>query len=590
MSIPGISTNTTTYFTNLINALMTQQKKPLRQVEAHKASLTTKKGLYSDLGNKMDALQSVLEGLDESASSTANSSIFGSKTTAVTNPSTTTVDVLSGTAASSSAIAGYDISITTLAQAHQVQSTQQSYSDQALGLSGTFYLGGAASQATSNASTSANTITGFSTASVTSGQTELGADTYYVEVRQNPTDSSDWEFRLVDSQGNAVSMDDIYDSGTETTSDWQDMVDAGMTVDTGRGLTFTIAASGSYVAGTKGSGAASVDYMSAGASVTVTSAHSLDDIADAINQGTYASGNAVTATVVDRYLVLMAENTGTAHQIRFEDTGGILNSLGFDAADTTTRILHANGGSGNDQAAGNASFTVNGITVGRQANSGLTDVVSGVTLNLLAEGESATLEVKADNTAVKSKINDFLAKFNTMTSFLKDKTGTTVSGKTYTRGGLAGDSGLFSLRGRLFSYFQGTATGLPATSADALSEIGISLNDSLQAVVSDSAALDAALTDDFENVSSLFDQIASDLIDQITPFTESDGIVDSTKDNIQDRIEAADDRIDSMNKTLARRRKLLEKQYGALQVQIAQMVYEGQQSVAGMFGGTNIFG
>lgn len=590
MSIPGIPTNTTSYFTNLIDALMVQERKPLTRMRAQKATLTTQKSLYSDLGSKLDALESALESLDESASSTANSSIFGNKTTAVTNPSTTTVDVLSATASSSSAIANYAISITTLAQAHQIQSSQQAYSDQALGISGTFYLGGAASRATSNAATVANTITAFGAASVTSGQTELGTDTYYVEVRQNPSDSSDWEFRLVDNQGNAVSIDDIYDSGTAMTSDWQDMVDNGMTVDTGRGLTFTIAAAGSYQAGTKGSGAASVDYIPQGASLTVTSSQSLDDIASAINQSTYASGNAVNATVVDRYLVLTAGDTGTVHQIRFEDTGSILNSLGFDTTDTTTRILHANGGSGNDQAAGNASFTVNGITVGRQANSGLTDVVSNVTLNLLAAGESATLEVKADNAAVKSKINGFLSKFNALTSFLKDKTGTTVSGTTYTRGGLAGDAGLFSLRSRLFSNFQETVSGLPAAAADSLREIGVTLDDNLQATVSDSATLDTALTDDFQNVASLFDQITSDLITQISPYTQSDGIIDDTTDSIQNRIESVDDRIDSMNATLTRRQKLLKKQYGALQVQLAQMVYEGQRSMAGMFGGTNIFG
>jgi len=471
-----------------------------------------------------------------------------------------------------------------------VQSSQQASSDQALGLSGTFYIGGAASRAVSNASTVANTITAFGTSTPFSGQTELGADTYYVEVRQNPSDSNDWEFRLVDSQGNAVSIDDIYDSGSKMTSDWQDMVDAGTTVDTGRGLTFTIAAAGSYQAGTKGSGAASVDYMPQGASITVTSTQSLEDIASSINQGTYASGNAVMATVVNRYLVVTAESTGTVHQIRFEDTGGILNSLGFDTSDTTTQILHANGGSANDQAASNASFTVNGISVTRQANTGLTDVISGVTLDLLTAGQSATLQVAADNAAVKDKISEFLTKFNDLTSFLKEKTGTTGSGTTYTRGGLAGDTGLYSLRSQLYSTFQESVSGLPATAADRLSEIGITLDDNLQAAISDSSALDTALSNDFQSVASLFDQVTSDLITLITPYTQTGGIIDDTTDNIADRITQVNDRIDSMNARLERRRKVLEKQYGALQVQIAQMVYEGQRTMSGFYGGMNVFG
>ncbi len=590
MSIPGIPSNTSAYFTNLINAVMAQESRPLTRVKQQKTTLITQKGLYTDLGTKFDALKSSLESLDESASSTANSSIFGAKTTAVTNPSITTADVFSATASTSAAVANYDISITTLAQSHQVRSSQQSYSDQALGLSGTIYVGGAASRATSNASTVANTITGFGTAAPFTGETELGADTYSVEVRQNPSDSTDWEFRMVDSQGNAVSIDDIYDSGTTMTSDWQDMVDAGQTVDTGRGLTFTIAASGSYTAGTKGSGAASVDFMPQGASIAVTSTQSLQDIADAINSGTYASGNGVTASVIDRYLVLESSSTGTLHQVRFEDTNGILNSLGFDTTDTTTRILHANGGSGNDQAAANASFTVNNVSVTRQSNTGLTDVTSGVTLNLLKQGESATLQVKADNNAVKTKINDFISKFNAMTGFLKDKTGTTLSGTTYTRGGLAGDTGLSSMRFDLYGIFQEAVSGLPATSADRLQEIGITLDGNLQATVSDSTALDTALTNDFQNVSGLFDQITSDMIARITPYTQTDGIIDTTETNIQSQIDATADRIESMNATLARRRSLLVKQYGALQVQMAQLMYEGQKTMSGMSGIMNVFG
>jgi len=591
MSIPGIPSNTSAYFTNLINALMSQERRPLVRLQSQKTTLTTQKGLYSDLGTKLDSLKSALESLDESVSATANSSIFGARATAVTNPSITTADVLSATASTGAAVADYNVSITTLAQAHQVQSSQQASSDQALGLSGTFYVGGAASRATSNATTVANTITGFGTAALFSGQTELGADTYSVEVRQNPSDSTDWEFRLVDSQGNAVSIDNIYSSGTNMTTNWQDMVDAGATVDTGRGLTFTIAPAGSYTAGTEDAGtAAHVDYMPQGAAITVTSTQSLQDIATAVNQGTYASGNGVTATVVNRYLVLGASDTGTVHQVRFEDTGSILTSLGFDTTDTTTRILHANGGAANDQAAANASFTVNGITVNRQANSGLSDVVSGVTLNLLKAGESATLEVKADNAAVKSKINDFISKFNSLTSFIKTKTGTTVSGKTYKRGGLASDTGLSGLRFRLFSTFQETVSGLPATAAKSLQEIGITLNDSLQASISDSNALDTALTNDFQNVSSLFDQIMSDLTAKLTPYTQTGGIIDTTTTNIQNRISYTGDRIDSMNATLARRRKMLEKQYGALQVQLAQMIYEGQKTMSGMSGIMNIYG
>jgi flagellar hook protein FlgE len=74
---------------------------------------------------------------------------------------------------------------------------------------------------------------------------------YYVEI--NATN----QFRVVDSQGNAISIAPVGGSGAYT-SGWQTAT-PGATIDTGRGLTITLGA-GPLSPGVRGAGAASVHY------------------------------------------------------------------------------------------------------------------------------------------------------------------------------------------------------------------------------------------------------------------------------------------------------------------------------------------
>ena len=74
-------------------------------------------------------------------------------------------------------------------------------------------------------------VGGFATGAVTSGNTELAADTYYVEV-----DTSN-RFRLVDSTGTPVQIAGAPDGTGPLTVDWQAIPSGGGSFSTGRGLT-----------------------------------------------------------------------------------------------------------------------------------------------------------------------------------------------------------------------------------------------------------------------------------------------------------------------------------------------------------------
>ena len=442
------------------------------------------------------------------------------------------------------------------------------------------------------------------TSAVREGQDELASDTYHVEVRDNG--GGDWEFRIVDDTGTAVSVYDATANDGTFTSGWQDIDDVvdnftGGVLKTGRGLSVDFG-EGTYTEGTrgdgaanvvytarqtqlgrKGDGAASVTYNAQAASITVTSDDSLNDIAHAINQGTYAESAGVTATVVDRRLVVTGESMGADHSIEISETSGSVISTGIGLITGTDTFKNTAANEGY-QAATDASFSVNGISMTRDTNTGLTDVITGVTLNLEpdAEGEGATLTVAADNSSVIGKINSFLSAFNGVQSHIRANTGVTVTGSgdsaVYVRNPLSSDSTLVGLRSSLFSVFGQSVSGLAADAPETFRELGITLDSSLKASLSDRSALEAALESDFEGVVEFFDAVMSGFEDALSPYTETyDGIMDTRVRSTNDRIDQIDDRIDAQETRLARRRVNLEQQYGYLQVQLSQMSYYQQR-------------
>ncbi len=573
-----------TYFTDLINQLMVIERQPINMLRLQKSDLEVKRGVFSDLSTKLSALQTAVD----SFKSTAATSVFDQRAAAISGV-TTGKTVLTASASSSAAEGAYTLAVTTLAREHRVRSDQQTYSDQALNLTGTFVIGGAASRLQTTTATIAGTVTAFGTAAPASGQKEIGTGTHFVETRNDAT--SGWQFRAVDADGKAVSVK----QGTSTTytANWQSIPTGGGSYDSGRGLTVTFGAdSNLYQAASKGAGAAQLAYTAQGASLTVAATNSLNAIASAINSATYAEGNAVTASVVDRQLVLAAKDTGTAHTIAAADTSGsALQSLG---------VLTGAGAFKNEmQTALNAAFTVNTLSVTRSKNTGLDDVITGVTLNLAADaaGQTATLSVSRDNAAVRTKVETLLTQINGVTGYLQLKTAVTGRGSdrtaaTYTRGALADDFAYGSLRTDLVTDLTGRVAGLPAGSPLSLAEIGVGLNDNLEAGITDSSKFETALTNNASGVKALLAAVADKVNTRLDRFTNSSsGALSLSQKSVGEEVSSIDERITQMNKALAERQSALRTEFAVLQAQIMNNIYLQQQlsSFGGGSGGMSFF-
>lgn len=586
------STLTPSYLDALVTQALTYQRRSVELAQAQVDELNSKRSIYVELESKLNSLKSVAENLADSTTS-----VFGQKTV-----SSSDTGVVTATASSTAVVGTYNISISSLAKAHSVHSEQQLYIDQALGLSGTFVIGGAISRSVSSENTVANTVTDFDVgSSITSGQKELGTGTYYVEVRDN---GGTWQFRLVDEDGQAISIATTTDPDSFT-SNWQNLDDvAGTTYDTGRGLTISFG-SGPYTAGMRGAGAASVYYEAQGAEITVNTDDTLADIASAINNSTFAEGNEVIATIVDRRLVLTAANMGTRHAIIASDkTGTVLSGTGSAGLG-----LLGDGGAGDVDLtdgfkytltqATDATLMVNGMTVTRHSNSGLTDVIGGLTINLLKEGSEATakLTVNNDLSQVTNKINSLLSKINSLTSYLKDQTAVTpnADGQTYTRGGLAGDSTFYRLRFDLLSDLarpvpRDGESPLPAGDPTSLREIGITISNDLTVTISDQNALNEALTQNYEGVARLFDVLMDRITSRLEPFTRSvDSVMDQLIESLDEQIEDANDTVKSLNERMELQEASLRQQYAKLFQQI-YLASSNQSMTGSLFGFLNLMG
>lgn len=247
---------------------------------------------------------------------------------------------------------------------------------------------------------------------------------------------------------------------------------------------------------------------------------SLDDIADAINDQSSATG--VRASVLqvsdDEYmLVLSAIDTG--QEITFDT----------DGADTTIAaslgLINADGSYANELvAADQAIFSVDGVEVTRSSNT-VDDVIDGVTLYLYAEeaGAEITLEIDEDASSVYDAIEAFVTAYNELRSFV-------ITNQAYEAGeGASEDAVLFGdslLSSVVSSVYDALSFTDDSDTYASLSSIGITFDESNYLVI-DSETLEDALVSNFDEVADLF-SLSTDTGSDNLLVSEADGTYTGT--------------------------------------------------------------
>lgn len=242
------------------------------------------------------------------------------------------------------------------------------------------------------------------------------------------------------------------------------------------------------------SGTFTIGAGSASASVTVTSGMSLSDIASAINDTSAQSG--VTASVVEvsssDYVLEVTAGSADSAIAMSTTSGGVLSSLGLTGSDgiTAADVI---------QKAQPAELTVDGISGITRSSNTISDVISGVTLDLTGAdaNTTVTMTVAPDTGTVTNAIDAFVTAYNNWESFVSENQATNSDGTASSSATLFGDS---TLRDASTAIGNAISSMVDDTS---LGSIGVTMNSSNQLSV-DATTLAGALSSDFSSVQSLF--------------------------------------------------------------------------------------
>ena len=304
--------------------------------------------------------------------------------------------------------------------------------------------------------------------------------------------------------------------------------------------------------------------------VTIDSSNStLTGIRDAINDASDNTGVTASILTVDdalnpgetvSKLVLSSNNTGEDNAITLTVVGDLtgtdtdtdgLSNLVYDPDGTgTTNLTQLN-------PAEDALIEVDGFEASSSSNV-FTGVVPGVTINAVSadDGTVYDLTVALDKSAVKSKIQGFVAAINTYDATYDYLTEVDIESKE--AGLLTGDSAARGINSQIIRALSGLVsegTGDYTT----LASIGISI-DREGVYQLDTDLLDEALNADFDAVAELVageNGIISQLDDNLESFLQSGGLLASRNTTLEAQLDDIDDqradldiRIDSVEKRL----------------------------------------
>jgi flagellar hook-associated protein 2 len=315
----------------------------------------------------------------------------------------------------------------------------------------------------------------------------------------------------------------------------------------------------------------------------------LSKIAVAVNaSGAKVSASSVGDTSSTKKLVLISKTTGASNAISLTDmTGTLMENLGLSSAVISGRTANSAttaGYANTSTSLLNAAFTVDGISVEKESNT-VSDVLTGVTLELkgthAAADQDVTLTVDVNKSGIKDRLQKFITDYNAALSYITTKT--QYDPLTNTREALSGDSTFTSFRYNLRSLVSSKVTSVKVGNPSVLSDIGITTNRDGTLTLSDTEKFDEALDGSVSKVEDLFNSangIAASLVTMIDKMTNSStGKIIAAKDSTDSQVLGLTGRITRFDETLNRHVTKYKNDFLRLQAAYNQIMAQ-QQSIA----------
>jgi len=334
-----------------------------------------------------------------------------------------------------------------------------------------------------------------------------------------------------------------------------------------------------------GSGSMTISSGSTSFDVTITSGtnDTLAEIRDAINDAAGNDGtvSASILTVDDGMggtvskLVLAASNSGEDNAITvdvIDDDAGHKDNSGlsqffYNDSDPSNQLTQTS-------EARDAEITVDGFTAKSSTNE-FSDTISGITINVLKGSEdpldpdSASLVVSKNTSAIKAEVETFVASYNELATVLNELTD--YDPTTQTRGLLLGDSTVNNIETQIRRILSNTVEG--SGTLNSLASLGISTNSNGLLSLDSDELTDAVVnnSDDFSNLFSSDNGVATKLDDLLDQFLGSTGILKTREDGFQQRLDEITDQRDQLDLRLDKIETRLRAQYASLDILVSQL-------------------
>ena len=295
--------------------------------------------------------------------------------------------------------------------------------------------------------------------------------------------------------------------------------------------------------------------------------------------------NASTAGVTASYdrfndrFTLTNKTTGDTGIAVSEASGGLLGALGLGSSSTLSRGK-------------NAQFTVDGGPTLSSASNTLDANAHGIAgLSMtVASLSTQTVSVAGDTSGVRTKVEDFIAKFNAVESYIDQQTAiSTGSNGKVTSALFAGNHDIGAIGASLRKQVFGAVPGLSG-SIKRLADIGIDFTTGTnQLAVKDSAKLDAAISGHADDVRTLFshstDGIVTRLNTFITQVTGSSGIISKQTSSLASQSTSLNTQIAAMERHITQQQTMLTNSF--VQMETAQSAIQSQLSALNSAFGLN---
>lgn len=276
-----------------------------------------------------------------------------------------------------------------------------------------------------------------------------------------------------------------------------------------------------------------------------------------------------------------AKNSGYDYRILSTSDMGtdeILNSVGLNLGSSRQAFVQNEG----LDTAGflystnqlNAKFAFNGLNVERNSNT-ISDIIEGATIQLksvMQESDgTVSISVNKDNDTIKTKVQDFITKFNDLYTYIKTNSKTSGTTKAL----FANDTISSSILSMLNSFTLSTVSGISSNQINSLTKIGITFNVDSGLSLSDNENFNNALENKLDEVISFFSSengIATKIYDRIDPYLGSGGYIAKSKSNYDTSINSLSDSITAAQTRIDKNAESLRNRYIQMQMQLAQLL------------------